>query len=240
MSQSLGVTLVCGVGPGLGAAIARRFAAAGAPVALAARSAGTIQGLAEEIAGAGGTALALPYDVGDEAAVEAALQAVEQRLGPIGVLVYNAGGAARGGMAELTAEEFAAAWRVGPFGAFLHARRLLPRMAERGGGVVLFTGATSSVHPPARSPAFGSAKFGLRGLALSISREWSPRGVHVAHVLVDGVIRTPRSREYLGEGEAALQPADMAEAYYQLAIQPRSAWTFELDLRPCGDDYFEN
>lgn len=240
MSQSLGTTLVCGVGPGLGAAIARRFAAAGAPVALGARSPDALAAIAAAITAAGRTAIALPYDVTEEEQVEAAIRTAEQRLGPIGALIYNAGNAARGGLAELTAEEFASAWRVGPYGAFLHARRILPGMAERGRGVVLFTGATSSVHPPARSPAFGSAKFGLRGLALSISREWSPRGVHVAHVLVDGVIRTPRSAAYLGAEDAALEPDDMAEAYYQLAIQPRSSWTFEMDLRPCGDDYFEN
>lgn len=236
---ALGTTLVAGAGPGLGAALARRFAQAGSPVAVAARSENA-RTIAEEISRAGLRAIGVPYDVTDEAAVDGAIDRIERELGPIGTLVYNAGNAAPGDVTELTVEQFMAALRVGPLGAFLHARRLLPGMVQRGGGVIIFTGATSSVRAPARWPAFGTAKFGLRGLALALSREWSPKGVHVAHVLVDGVIRTPRSQAYLPEGEPALRAEEMAETYYQIAVQPPSAWTFELDLRPSGDDWFEN
>lgn len=240
MPEGMGTTLVVGAGPGLGAALAQRFSEAGAAVAVAARSHATIDPIAAAIERAGGRAICVPYDTADEHAVAAGIAQVEKSLGPITTLLYNAGNMVRGSVEELSAEEFMSALLVGPYGAFLHTRILLPAMAGRGGGTVILTGATSSMRSPAHSPAFGAAKFGLRGLAMSLSRTWAARGVHIAHVLVDGVIRTPRSRSYLPEGEPALEPRDIAEAYFQISAQPRSAWTFEMDLRPAGDDYLDN
>lgn len=236
-----GTVLIAGVGPGLGAALARRFAAAGTPVALGARTPEVLEEIADDIGRRGQKALALPYDVTEEAEVDAAIELATDRLGPVRTLVYNAGNRSPGDIDEITPEAFARAWRVGAYGAFLHVRRLVPAMAEAGGGVVLVTGATSSVHAPAGSPAFGSAKFGLRGLAMSLARSWGPKGVHVCHILVDGVILTPGVAERVGTDDPGyLRTEAVAEVYHQLATQPASAWTFELDLRPHTDDHFEN
>ncbi len=231
--------LIVGVGPGLGWALGVAFARAGWPVGLAARSE-TVERLAGELVGEGRTAFALRYDATDESAVAAAVAEAEAKLGPVGVLVYNAGNMVRGDVQEIEPAAFRMAFDAGPYGAFLHARAVLPGMIARGGGALLFTGATSAVRAPARAPAFAAAKFGLRGLALSLARRWGPEGIHVAHVLVDGVIRTPRAASYLGPDEPALLPDELAANYVMLAGQPKSAWTFELDLRPSGDDIGDN
>lgn len=239
-TPDLGTVLIVGVGTGLGAALASRFAAAGAAVAIGARSEGAITEIAEGIRGGGQRALAIPYDATSPEAVAAAIDRAERELGPIGTLIYNAGNAARGGVEQVALDAFEAAWRVGPYGAFLHARILVPKMRDRGFGAVLLSGATSSVRAPAHSIAFGSAKFGLRGLAMSLSREVAKEGVHVAHILLDGAIRTPRAASYLAPGEPALEPHEIAETYYRVAVQPPSVWTFELDMRPMGDDLMDN
>jgi len=227
--------LVVGVGPGLGAAIARRFAESGHPVALAARRGDFIEKLSGEIREKGGRALAVPYDASKEDQVRSAIREVRASLGTVGILLYNVGNMRWGSLDEISVQDFRGALEVGPLGAFLHCRELFPDMAEMGGGTAIFTGATSSRRAPAHSPAFGAAKFGLRGLALSLARGWSKRGIHVAHVLIDGRI----SREERGH-EPAIRPESIAEAYYQLSIQPRDAWTFELDLRPHADDLMDN
>ena len=232
-----GPTLVVGVGSGLGAAVTRAFAGAGAPVVLGARQPAFISGLAEEIRGEGGRALAIPYDATDEGEVSAAIRRAVAEIGPIRHLVYNVGQAAWGSLEEVTPKAFLASWKSGAYGAYLHARHLIPAMVEEGGGSVTFTGATSSVHSPGHSPAFGSAKFALRGLAMSLMRTWGPKGVHVSHVLIDGAIG--------GEGahadeEETLSPRAIAAEYLHLALQDPSAWTFELDLRPFTDPYLEN
>ena len=231
--------LIVGAGPGLGRALGFAFARAGWPVGLTGRSE-AVDALAGEIDGEGLAAQALRYDAADEKAVAEAVAEAQAALGPIGVLVYNAGNMVRGDVQEIEPEAFRAAFATGPYGAFLHARAVLPGMLSRGGGSILFTGATSALRAPARAPAFAAAKFGLRGLAMSLARRWGPEGIHVAHVVVDGVIRTPRSASYLGPDEPAILPDDLAAGYVALALQPRSAWTFELDLRPAGDDIGDN
>lgn len=231
--------LIVGAGPGLGKALGEAFARGGWPVALAARSE-VPEGFAEQLRASGHEAIALAYDASVDAQVAEAVARVAERLGPVGVLVYNAGNMARGDVHEISPADFRGALDAGPYGAFLHARAVLPGMIARGRGVILFTGATSAVRAPARAPAFASAKFALRGLAMSLARRWGPVGIHVAHVLVDGVIRTPRAAAYLAADEPALRPEDIAASYVALAQQPPSAWTFELDLRPAGDDIGEN
>jgi NAD(P)-dependent dehydrogenase (short-subunit alcohol dehydrogenase family) len=233
------VALIVGVGPGLGQALGEAFAAAGWPVALAARS-DLVDKVAADLREAGRRCLALRYDAADAAAVATAVAEAGRELGPVGLLVYNAGNMVRGDVQDVEPEAFRQALEVGPYGAFLHARSVLPGMVERGHGTLLFTGATSALRAPARAPAFAAAKFGLRGLAMSLARRWGPQGIHVAHVVVDGVIRTPRARAYLAPNEPALEPRELAAAYVALARQPRSAWTFELDLRPSGDDIGDN
>jgi NAD(P)-dependent dehydrogenase (short-subunit alcohol dehydrogenase family) len=239
-APDLGTVLVVGVGTGLGAALARRFAAAGHPVAIGARGEDAISQIAAGIQESGGRVVAIPYDATDPEQVASAIGQAEREFGPVGTLIYNAGNAVRGGVADVSPEAFEGAWRVGPYGAFLHTRILVPKMMQRGFGAVIFSGATSSVRAPAHSIAFGSAKFGLRGFAMSLSRAVAKEGVHVAHVLLDGAIRTPRSAAYLAPDDPALGPEEIAETYYRLAVQPPSVWTFELDMRPQGDDLLDN
>jgi len=231
--------LIVGVGPGLGSALAAAFAQGGHAVALGARGDGG-ERCAQELSARGLRALSLRYDATDPAAVAQAVASAQEALGPIGVLVYNVGNMVRGDVQDIDPAAFQAALAAGPYGAFLHARAVLPDMLERGDGSLLFTGATSALRAPAGAPAFAAAKFGLRGLAMSLARRVGPAGIHVAHVTVDGVIRTPRAAAYLGPGDAALEPEAIAASYVALAAQPRSAWTFELDLRPAGDDIGEN
>lgn len=237
MADTVGPALIVGVGPGIGAAVARRFAEDGAAVAVAARSRDVTESLAKELGTQGHTALALAYDAADEGAVGRALAQAKERLGPIRTLVYNVGNAVWKGIEDLTPEQFMAAMKVGPYGAFLHTRVLVPEMAAASGGNVIFTGATSSVRSPAHGPAFGAAKFALRGLAMSLSRTWTAKGVHVSHVLIDGAVGEPT-----GSGGATdyIAPPDIAETYLWLARQSPSAWTFELELRPAADDHLDN
>jgi NAD(P)-dependent dehydrogenase (short-subunit alcohol dehydrogenase family) len=233
----LPVAVVTGVGPGLGAALARRFAKSYA-VAINARNADYLKTLAEEIRTAGGQALEAAADLGDRAQVEAAFEAIRERLGPVEVLLYNAGGGVRGTITDITPEQYEAAWRVNALGAFLSARAVAPAMIARGRGVMLFTGATAGVKAGARSVAFGPAKFAMRGLAQSLSRDLGPKGIHVAWINIDGGIDTPRRRAAGPVNEAdLLKPGAIAETYWHLAHQDRSAWTNELELRPFREPF---
>ncbi len=172
-------------------------------------------------------------DLTSESGVETTLSAVEAQLRPPSVLVYNAGSFLMSPLAETSPEDFQQIWALNCYGGFLCAHWVVPRMLAQGGGTIIFTGATAGVKAAGKFAAFGSAKFALRGLAQSMARELGPRGIHVAHVVVDGIIWTPRSREMHGLDEAqCLNPDAIAETYYSLICQDRSAWTHELDLRP--------
>jgi NAD(P)-dependent dehydrogenase (short-subunit alcohol dehydrogenase family) len=238
MEQSL-VAVVVGVGPGLGAAVARRFARGGFAVALVARSRESIAPVATDIERAGGTALGVPADTTDQAAVGTAFARVRDALGAPEVLVYNAGFFAMGGILDIAPETFETAWKANCFGAFLAAREVLPAMVERGRGTVLLTGATASLRGSANFACLAVGKFGLRALAQTLAREFGPRGVHVAHVVVDGAIDTPRIRAFLPDREphTLLAPDAIAETYWQLHCQDRTAWTLELDLRPAVERF---
>jgi len=224
MSEN-GIALIVGVGPGLGAALGRRFARAGMAVALASRDAGHLSSIVGEVASSGAAAHAYSADATDEGAVETLFEEVERDLGPITVAVYNASGRARKSILELTAEDVAQAWRGACFGGFLVGREAARRMVPRGSGTILFTGATASLKGYAGSAAFAIGKFGLRALAQSMARELGPKGLHVAHVVIDGGIGED-------QGDARLRPDAIAETYYQLHAQARSAWAHEVDLRP--------
>jgi short-subunit dehydrogenase len=230
--------VVFGAGAGLGGAVARRFAQAGYSLGLVARDGKRLGQMAAEIGAAGGRAIAIAADTREEAAVDAAFARAESELGPVAVAVYNPGAMFRGSLLDTDAETFRKVWRLTCFGGFLVGRAAAKRMAERGHGTILFSGATASVRGGALFAAFASAKAGLRSLAQSMAREFGPKGVHVAHVVIDGVIDTAAVRQRLpGRIEAlppngAMKPEDIAEAYWQLHAQPRSAWTHEIDLRP--------
>ncbi|MBA3883681.1 MAG: SDR family NAD(P)-dependent oxidoreductase [Chthoniobacterales bacterium] len=226
------VALVTGVGPGLGGALARRFAREGFRVGLIARSPDFIDELAREI-GAG--ALAVTADVGEPDQITAAIKRVRADLGPIGVLIHNASAAAGDGVTATTPEQFERSWRVTALGGFVAARETSQDMIAAGDGVMLFTGATSSVRGGGWL-AFSSAKFALRGLAQSLARELWPKGVHVAHVVVDGLIGEVGAET--SAKRALLDPEKMADAYWHIAKQNRSAWTLELDLRANGEEFY--
>ncbi len=233
------VAWIAGVGApaGLGAAVARRFARAGLVVALTGRTAERVLAAAAQISAAGGRACAIPGDVSSPGDVRRVATLV-RALGALQVAVFNAGNAARGTVLELTPEQFEATWRGSTFAGFLFAREALPGLLAAGGGSLLFTGATASLRGRGPFVAFAAAKAGLRSVAQSLAREYGPQSVHVAHVVVDGGIDGERLRTGAPQRAAAagvdglLDPDAIAETYWQLHQQHRSAWTHELDLRP--------
>lgn len=230
---------ILGVGPGLGAAVARRFAREGFAVALMARREESVAGVREEIEGAGGTALPISTDATDPASVAAAFDRARTELGDPDVFVYNAGAFQMGGILDLSPEKFDECFKANCAGAFYAAQRVLPAMVEAGHGTILLTGATAALRGSARFSALAVGKFGLRALAQSMAREFGPQGVHVTHVVIDGQIDTPRVREMSPgrEDHTMLSPDAIAEAYWQLHLQDSTAWTLELDVRPSVESF---
>jgi NAD(P)-dependent dehydrogenase (short-subunit alcohol dehydrogenase family) len=232
------VAIVAGIGPGLGAALVRKLTREGCSIGMLARSPEFIGKLAAEI---GKTALPIPTDISNSKQVAAAFLNVRQQLGPVEILIVNASGSVGEGLMETTPEQFERSWRIGVCGAFLCAREAVLDMLECGGGAIIFTGATSSVRGRGGAIAFSSAKFAVRGLAQSLAVELWPKGIHVAHVIVDGVIETPevRKRHKAAANEPLLKPEAIADAYWNLIQQDRSAWSLEIDLRPNKEAFFE-
>jgi NAD(P)-dependent dehydrogenase (short-subunit alcohol dehydrogenase family) len=232
------VAVVVGVGPGTGAALARRFSKA-YRVVLVARSADYLKTLAGEIRADGGEVLEAPADVANSSEIAGTFAAIRAKLTDPEVLLYNAGSGTWGTIVDISAEQYEAAWRVNAFGAFLCAKEVAPAMIERGHGVMLFTGATAGVKAGARSISFGPAKFAMRGLAQSLARDLGPRGIHVAWINIDGGIDIPRVRRGNPnfKDEDLLKPDAIAETYWHLAHQDRSAWTMELELRPFKEKF---
>jgi NAD(P)-dependent dehydrogenase (short-subunit alcohol dehydrogenase family) len=227
------VCAVVGVGPGLGAALARRFAKEYA-VALVARGEDKLAALAKEIEAEGGTALAVPADVAKAADIAAAFQKIREHLGDVDALLYNAAMRPFGKLMDTKPSTFENTWRVSTFGAFLAAQEVVPAMLKKGGGVIIFTGATAGIKPFPTSAAFGPAKFALRGLAQVMGRDLQPQNIHVAYVNVDGAIDMPFIRERFPQltADDMLKPAAIAESYWFLAHQDRSAWSHAIDVRP--------
>jgi len=225
--------LVAGAGAGLGKSVAKRFAREGYAVALAARNAERLSSLASEIGAA-----AFPADLTDEAEVGKLFRDVEGRLGPIEAVAFIAATRVQGPIAELSAADFERVWRQSCFSGFLVGREAARTMLPRGSGSVIFTGASGSTRGRAHFAAFAAAKGGLRFVAQSMARELGPQGIHVATVLIDGAIDSERMRrehrsrmEALG-ADGALHPDAIAETFWQIHSQQRSAWTHEVDLRP--------
>jgi NAD(P)-dependent dehydrogenase (short-subunit alcohol dehydrogenase family) len=233
------VALVVGVGPGLGAALVRRFAQGGHAVAMIARSREVMDDLAAEVKAAGGRALPVTADVADAEQIARAFTAVRSALGAPEVLLYNAGSGNWGTITEVTPQQYEDSWRTNAYGAFLCAKEAVPDMIAKRRGVMLFTGATAGVKAGPKSAAFGPAKFAVRGLAQSLARDLGPRGIHVAYVNVDGIIDIPHIRTQMPslKNEDLLKPAAIAEAYWFLANQDPSAWTQELDVRPFKEKF---
>lgn len=250
--KETGVAWIAGVGAsaGLGAALARRYARAGLTVALSGRTLARVEAVAAEIRAAGGRAHALPGDVSLEAdAHRVAAEVVA--LGPLRAAVFNAGNNVRGAALDLTPAQFEQAWRGGAFAGFVFAREVVQALlrngqdaqAPQGRGSLVFTGATASLRGGAKFAAFASSKAALRSLAQSLAREHGPQGIHVAHVVVDGGIDGERLRSVAPQrveqagADGLLDPDAIAETYWQLHQQHRSAWTFELDLRPFKETF---
>lgn len=243
-SDTPAVAWIAGVGAaaGLGAAVARRFAKAGLVVALTGRNAERLRAVTAQIAAAGGRAHALPGDVSSADDIER-LAAEVRALGPLRAAIFNAGNAVRGTALEVTAEQFESTWRGSTYAGYLFARSVLPGLLAGGGGTLLFTGATASIRGGGAFVAFAAAKAGLRSVAQSVAREYGRQGVHVAHVVIDGGIDGERLRTNAPQraaqagADGLLHPDAIAETYWQLHQQHRSAWTQELDLRPYKETF---
>lgn len=222
--------LVAGVGPGLGIALATRFARNGYRVAMLARSRDRLAAMAAQ---APDRLVAMPCDVTDPAEVNAAFEEAEQRLGPLVCAVFNAGTFRPGSVLDIAPDDFEHCWRVGAFAGFLIGQAAARRMVARGSGTILFTGATASLRGGANFANLASPKFALRALAQSMARELGPRGIHVAHVIIDGHIGGTAGSDDGGRlADSRLAPDAIAEAYLNLHRQHRSAWSQEIDLRP--------
>ena len=232
------ICAIVGVGPGLGLALARRFAERYA-IAMVARNEEFLSAAAAEISGAGGRALAVGANLADTPQIERAFARIRAELGAAEVMIYNAAMRPFGRLMETKPSTFETTWRVNTFGAFLCSQQVVPDMLKAGRGAILFTGATAGVKPFATSAAFGPAKFALRGLAQVMARDLGPSGIHVAYINVDGPIDNQRTRERIpaAADDDLLKPAAIAEAYWHLAHQDRSAWTQELDVRPFREKF---
>jgi NAD(P)-dependent dehydrogenase (short-subunit alcohol dehydrogenase family) len=230
--------LVIGAGDALGSAIARRFAREGFIACVARRNGEKLAPVVEAIRGDGGTAVPFGVDARKEEAMAALVERIEGEIAPIEVAAFNIGANVRFPILETTSRVYFKVWEMGCFAGFLMGREVARRMLPRGRGTILFTGATASVRGSAGFSAFAGAKHALRALAQSMARELGPKGIHVAHVVIDGAIDTAFIRDNfperyaLKQRDGILAPDAIAENYWQLHCQERSAWTHELDLRP--------
>jgi NAD(P)-dependent dehydrogenase (short-subunit alcohol dehydrogenase family) len=230
--------LVIGAGDATGGAIARRFARDGYAACVTRRSADKLQPLVDSIVAAGGTAHAFGSDARKEDDMIALVAGIERDIGPIEVAVFNIGANVRFNVTDTTERVYRKVWEMAALAGFLMGREVAKVMQPRGRGTIIFTGATASLRGSAGFSAFAGAKHALRALAQSMARELGPQGIHVAHVVIDGAIDTAfiaenfPQRYALKDKDGILKPDDIAESYWQLHRQPRSAWTHELDLRP--------
>ncbi len=233
------VAAVLGIGPGLGAAVAHRFAREGYALALLARSPDKLAVVESEIMNAGGIARSFVTDASDSASVADSFAKIREELGDPDVFVYNAGAFKMAGILDLDPTDFENLWKANCMGAFLSVREVLPAMQHKKNGTVILTGATASLRGSARFAGLAVGKFGLRALAQSLAREFGPQGIHVSHVIVDGMIDTPTVRAWQPDRDAntLLAPDAIAETYWQLHSQHPTAWTLEIDVRPALESF---
>lgn len=238
MDDDRKAVLVVGAGDATGGAIARRFAAEGLIACVTRRTADKLAPLVEQICGAGGQAHGFASDARKEVDMATLVAHIEREIAPIEVAVFNIGGNVRFTLAETTERVYRKVWEMGALAGFLMGREVAKGMLERGRGTILFTGATASLRGSAGFAAFAGAKHALRALAQSMARELGPQGIHVAHIVIDGAIDTAFIAEHFPERYALkaeqgiLDPEAIADNYWNLHAQTRSAWTHELDLRP--------
>src|SRR5476651_864788 len=224
--------LIVGTGPGLSASLARLFAKNGLKVAIAARHTDKLAALAAET-----KASVHKCNAADPADVAALFGAVEATNGAPDVVVYNASSRVRGSVVDLPPEDVKHAIEISAFGAFLVSQQAAKRMVPKGHGAIFLSGATAGVKGFALSATFAMGKFALRGLAQSLARELSPKGIHVAHFVIDGGIRSDRRPPDANKPDALLDPDAIAESYWHVLRQPRSAWSWEIELRPWVESF---
>ena len=232
-----GSVIIIGAGPGLGSSLARKFAKEGHHVFAVRRERHSeeLNSLCDEIKESGGSAKAIPSDAREEEQVISLFSEVA-KSGPIDCVVFNIGANVFFSIEETTSRVFRKIWEMGTFAGFLVGREAAKHMKDK--GTIIFTGATASMRGGSGFAAFSSAKFGLRAVAQSLARELGPKGIHVAHTVIDGAIDHPWIKENfpdiykLKEVDGILNPDHIAEAYYNLHLQEKTAWTHELDLRP--------
>jgi NAD(P)-dependent dehydrogenase (short-subunit alcohol dehydrogenase family) len=224
------VAVIAGAGPGNGAALARRFAKAGYSIALLARKRSTVAALEKALPAAKG----FECDVGEAEAVKRTFSRIRKEMGEIDVLIFNAGSGVFGDIGSITPEQFEQAWRVNAFGALLCSQQVIPAMETRSQGSIIFIGATASRRGGIRSAAFAPAKAAQRSLAESMARKLWPLGIHVAIIIIDGVLDLPGTRAVMPDKptEAFVDPAGVAEIALQLCEQRQRAWSFEVEARP--------
>jgi len=226
------VCAVVGIGPQNGASFARRFASEGYAVALLSRKTEYSSNLAAEIE----SAKAYACDVTDPLAIETAFAAVRADMGKIDVLVYNAGSGVWGNIEELSAHDFEQSWRINTMGAFLASKEVIPSMKEKKAGTIIFVGATASLRGKPFTTAFAPAKASQRSLAQAMARHLWPSGIHVALIIIDGGVKS-LAPDVDVEAPETLNPDDIATTAYFLSQQPRSAWSFEVDVRPSQESW---
>ncbi|MBS0546685.1 MAG: SDR family oxidoreductase [Proteobacteria bacterium] len=236
------VCVVIGAGDATGGAIARRFAREGYTAVVTRRSADKLDALAERIRADGGKVHPFGSDARDEEQVVELFRKIEADIGEVEVFVFNIGGNVRFDIRDTTSRVYRKVWEMTAFAGFLTAREAAKAMVPRGRGTMLFTGATASLRGGRGFSAFAGGKHAVRALAQSMARELMPQNIHVAHVVVDGAIDTEWIKtnfpdRYNAGPEAILNPDHIAETYWQLHRQPRSAWTFEMDLRPWKENW---
>jgi NAD(P)-dependent dehydrogenase (short-subunit alcohol dehydrogenase family) len=219
--------LVIGAGPGISASVTRLLRAAGLPVVIAARNIGKLAALAQETG-----AIPLPVDTADPSQVERLFVETEARIGAPEIVIYNASGRVRGPIAELDPVDVARAVEVTALGAFYAVQQAAKRMEQARHGAILLTGATAGVKGFALSSPFAMGKFALRGLAQSAARELAPKGIHVAHIVIDGGVRADQRPDPADHPDSTLDPDAIAQTYIDLLRQHRSAWAWEIEVRP--------
>jgi NAD(P)-dependent dehydrogenase (short-subunit alcohol dehydrogenase family) len=219
--------LIVGTGPGISASLARALSAAGLQVGLAARGVEKLKSLADEIG-----AKTFAADASDPKSVTRLFQQADDQLGEPDVVVFNASARARGRIAEIDPEQVRQAIEISAFAGFLVVQQAARRMVPHGKGAILLTGATASVKGFALSSAFAMGKFALRGLAQSAARELGPQGIHVAHFVIDGAVRSANRQDPEDRPDSTLDPDGVAQTYLDVLGQPRNAWSLEVELRP--------
>jgi NAD(P)-dependent dehydrogenase (short-subunit alcohol dehydrogenase family) len=224
--------LIVGAGSGISASVARGLAALGVKLGLAARNVDKLAPLADEIG-----ASRFRVDAAEPAVVEKLFEQADAVLGEPDLVLYNASGRTRGAIAELDPAAVHESLAVSAFGGFLVTQQAARRMIPRGHGAILLTGATAGVKGFALSAPFAMGKFALRGLAQSAARELAPKGIHVAHFVIDGVVRSTQYRDQAGRPDSTLDPDAIAQSYLDILRQPRSAWSWELELRPWTESF---